>query len=80
MRGARALLPGRDRDLEGAFNVGHHSGGDGPGLLRAIRRLCDRLRLALRRTTMTFDYWLAAPVTAGLLVYLVYALLRPERF
>ena len=29
---------------------------------------------------MNFDYWLAAVVTAGLLVYLVYALLRPERF
>jgi K+-transporting ATPase KdpF subunit len=29
---------------------------------------------------MTFDYWLAGLVTAGLLVYLVYALLRPERF
>ena len=28
---------------------------------------------------MTFDYWLAALATAGLLVYLVYALLRPER-
>jgi K+-transporting ATPase KdpF subunit len=29
---------------------------------------------------MTFDYTLAAVVTAGLLVYLVYALLWPERF
>jgi K+-transporting ATPase KdpF subunit len=29
---------------------------------------------------MGFDYWLAAAVTAGLLVYLVYALLKPERF
>jgi K+-transporting ATPase ATPase F chain len=29
---------------------------------------------------MTFDYSLAGLVTAGLLVYLVYALLRPERF
>jgi K+-transporting ATPase KdpF subunit len=29
---------------------------------------------------MTFDYTLAAIVTAGLLIYLVYALLRPERF
>jgi K+-transporting ATPase KdpF subunit len=29
---------------------------------------------------MTFDYWLAGLVTVGLLVYLVYALLRPERF
>jgi K+-transporting ATPase KdpF subunit len=29
---------------------------------------------------MVFDYSLAALVTAGLLVYLTYALLRPERF
>ena len=29
---------------------------------------------------MTFDYSLAAIVTAGLLFYLVFALLRPERF
>jgi K+-transporting ATPase KdpF subunit len=29
---------------------------------------------------MTFDYSLAALVTAGLLVYLTYALLKPERF
>jgi K+-transporting ATPase KdpF subunit len=29
---------------------------------------------------MTADYVLGAIVTAGLLVYLVYALIRPERF
>ncbi len=29
---------------------------------------------------MLFDFVLAGLVTAGLLVYLVYALLRPERF
>jgi K+-transporting ATPase KdpF subunit len=29
---------------------------------------------------MSFDYSLAALVTAGLLVYLAYALLRPEKF
>lgn len=29
---------------------------------------------------MVFDYALAGIVTAGLLVYLIYALLRPERF
>ena len=29
---------------------------------------------------MLFDYLLAALVTAGLLVYLTYALLRPEKF
>jgi K+-transporting ATPase KdpF subunit len=29
---------------------------------------------------MIFDYSLAALVTAGLMIYLVYALLMPERF
>jgi K+-transporting ATPase KdpF subunit len=29
---------------------------------------------------MTFDYWLAGVVSLGLLIYLTYALLRPERF
>jgi K+-transporting ATPase KdpF subunit len=29
---------------------------------------------------MVFDYWLAGIVIAGLLVYLTYALLKPEKF
>jgi K+-transporting ATPase KdpF subunit len=29
---------------------------------------------------MVFDYSLAAIVTAGLMIYLVYALLSPEKF
>jgi len=29
---------------------------------------------------MTFDYAIGLIVTAGLLVYLMYALLRPEKF
>jgi len=29
---------------------------------------------------MTTDYALGAIVTAGLLIYLIYALIRPERF
>jgi len=29
---------------------------------------------------MIVEFWLAGVVTAGLLVYLAYALLRPERF
>jgi K+-transporting ATPase ATPase F chain len=29
---------------------------------------------------MIFDYYLAGFVTVGLLAYLIYALLRPERF
>ena len=29
---------------------------------------------------MILDYWLGAAVTLGILVYLVYVLIRPERF
>jgi K+-transporting ATPase KdpF subunit len=29
---------------------------------------------------MVFDYWLGGLVTVGLLVYLTYALLTPEKF
>ena len=29
---------------------------------------------------MLIEYWLGAAVTLGLLVYLVYALINPERF
>jgi K+-transporting ATPase KdpF subunit len=29
---------------------------------------------------MVFDYWVAGIVTVGILVYLVYALLTPEKF
>ena len=29
---------------------------------------------------MIFDYWLAGTVVVGLLAYLTYALLRPEKF
>src|SRR5262245_65399130 len=47
-------------------------------LLRTVRRLRLRLRSALKEAAMIFDYSLAAPVTVGLMIYLVYALLRPE--
>ena len=29
---------------------------------------------------MAFDYWLAGLVTFGILIYLTYALLAPEKF
>jgi K+-transporting ATPase KdpF subunit len=34
----------------------------------------------LRIAVMIFDYALAGLVTAGLLVYLTYALIKPEQF
>ena len=37
-------------------------------------------RLSEERTAMIFDYSLAGIVSLGLLFYLTYALLRPERF
>jgi K+-transporting ATPase KdpF subunit len=38
------------------------------------------MRPAVREGTMVFDYSLAGLVATGLMVYLTYALLRPERF
>lgn len=38
---------------------------------------CDRL---FGETAMIFDYTLAAAVSAAMMICLVYALLRPERF
>jgi K+-transporting ATPase KdpF subunit len=40
----------------------------------------DPATALLRNTAMMFDYALAGLVSAGLLFYLTYALLRPERF
>jgi K+-transporting ATPase KdpF subunit len=65
---------------KGAPDVGRRHAGAGAGLLRGGGELRLRLRTALRGTIMIFDYSLAGLVSAGLLVYLTYALLRPERF
>jgi K+-transporting ATPase KdpF subunit len=67
-----------------AFSEHYHDGrchdGDRFRLFRSIDRLRLRLRLALRGTIMVFDYSLAGLVTTGLLIYLIYALLKPELF
>ena len=47
--------------------------------IRANRRPF-RSQTLWRSTTMIFDYSLAGLVSIGLLFYLTYALLRPERF
>ena len=39
-----------------------------------------RLRSPLKDQVMTFDYLLGGGVTVFLLAYLVFALIRPERF
>lgn len=52
-----------------------------PCLLRRLDRLHLRLRPPVREIApMIFEYSLAGLVTVALLVYLVYALLRPEYF
>ena len=52
------------------------------GLTRFLRRTESPLRqkTLFRRIPVIFDYSLAALVTAGLMIYLTYALLKPERF
>ena len=61
-------------------NDGRRHDGDRFRLFRTVDRLRLRLRLVVRRTVMIFDYSLAGLVTAGLLVYLIFALLKPELF
>jgi K+-transporting ATPase KdpF subunit len=63
-----------------SFDDRRRHDGDRFRLFRAVDRLLLRLRPALRRTVMIFDYSLAGLVTVGLLVYLIYALIKPELF
>ncbi|RAI34974.1 K(+)-transporting ATPase subunit F [Rhodoplanes serenus] len=60
-------------------HAGHHDADDRPQLSRPVDRLRHLLRAPLR-TPMIIDYTLGALVAAGLLLYLGYALLKPERF
>src|SRR5258708_36763434 len=59
----------------------------GPGLRRCrdsvlchCGRVRRRLRSARRESLMTLDYIVGLIVTLGLLVYLTYAFLKPEKF
>lgn len=61
-------------------DAGCSAAGLGARPVRDFRRLRLRLRSTLRESAMTFDYTLAAIVTVGLLIYLTYALLQPEKF
>ena len=61
-------------------NAGPHHARHRCRIFRADDRLRLRMRPLVRRTAMIFDYSLAGLVTAGLLVYLIYALLKPELF
>ena len=54
------------------------SGSDVPRAFFA--RTPFRVKTLRRKSTMIFDYSLAGLVSLGLLFYLTYALLRPERF
>ena len=81
LAGQRGIVaPGIKRNKEYS-NDGRSDAGAGLRLLRAGDRLHLRLRTALTgASAMIFDYSLAGAVSLGLLIYLTYALLRPERF
>src|SRR3954462_4491119 len=75
----KRLRPNQWRNEE-YLHDGHSDAGAGLRLLRPCDWLHLRLRTALKERTMIFDYSLAGAVSLGLLFYLTYALLRPERF
>jgi K+-transporting ATPase KdpF subunit len=51
-----------------------------PSSFSRFRSATSTAAIGFEETAMTFDYTLASLVTAGLLFYLVYALLKPELF
>ena len=76
----RAQVAPRNKRGKEHCHVGCRHAGPRLWPLRLGHRLRLRLRAALRRGAMIFDYSLAGLVSLGLLFYLTYALLRPERF
>ena len=68
------------RRIEEYRHDGPSDGGARHRLLCRRDRLHLRLRTAVTERIMIFDYALAGAVSFGLLIYLTYALLRPERF
>lgn len=68
------------RAQQGARDDGYPDAGPRLGLLRGRDCLHLCMRAAVRERCMIVDYSLAGLVSLGLLIYLTYALLRPERF
>ena len=67
------------RAKETQFHAGPVLPGGHPDFLYCRRRVCARLRRTLRRDVM-IDYIWTGIVSLFLLAYLLYALLKPERF
>jgi len=64
-----------------SHDYGFHRRRDGRPVLRRIPRLRETLpEIVEPEPTMLVDYILGGAVTVFLLVYLTYALVRPERF
>src|SRR5258706_1369945 len=61
-------------------NGGSHAGCNFPLRGTGVFRRRHRLHPDLREAVMGADYILAAFVTLGVLGYLIYALIRPEKF
>jgi K+-transporting ATPase KdpF subunit len=69
----------RLRNRKEQDNAGRDPAGGGAWVLRPVGRLHLRLRAPVKEVAMLFEYVLGGAVTAGILVYLTYALLRPEK-
>ena len=76
----RARIALAKKAQQGARHDGRPDGGPRAVIVRRRDRLHLRLRTAVTERAMLFDYSLAGLVSLGLLIYLTYALLRPERF
>lgn len=76
----RVRQTGLPTDYARISHARYSDGGTSDRVFRFVGRLRFCLRANVTETFMLFDYALAGVVTIGLLAYLAYALLRPERF
>ena len=67
-------------DWEVLGHVGRRCVGCGVDFLRRLRGVSRSVRAAVGVLDVLFDYVIAVGAALGLLIYLAYALVRPERF
>ena len=85
MRSQRWLYVAHRRRVEAAINYTRHLDSQNVGFVinprdRHLLRHQPRLRLGVREVMSPLELIMGSIVAAGLTAYLVYAMLRPEKF
>jgi len=68
------------KSIGGRADARHYFYRCGFDFLRRVALVCALLRKGLRGEAMNIEYTLSAVIAVGLLIYLLCALLKPEKF